>query len=425
MTSGFQAVTIKDKPLDQGKDAYGDTSLEKVDAWLDETNPTRIAQAANTYLAAAKRVAATRDLIKKKAQDLADAWDDEGAEEAQKALYKLWYSADQVATSCQTTGDSLKLLAEQLTWYKAKDNRPGYGAHTWDEAFKSKDAHWHARNYLQRLNKRIMEAHAKIPPVVTQDLPGLTPGDNIDGRDPFKTNSAYDPSFPGGVDPSAYNTKNPYGNDLKDPFGNGKNPYGDGQDPYGDGKNPYGNGQDPYGNGKNPYGNGTDPYGNGTDPYGNGTDPYGNGGTDPYGNGSSIPKTDLAGYDPNGGKLPDFGSGPSTNLGNGHFPSGPGVGTGAGTGPGAGGLPPGRLANAPGGPGAAGVNAAEAAAMRNGMPYMPMMPGHGQPNQNQEQQSSTFLVDDSDAFVDDHPVSPALLGHTPPPPKDGRRYRQT
>jgi hypothetical protein len=390
-TNRIRATSIQPEPWEG--------SMADMDRILSATQPTAVDDAGDAYIEAAKKFAATAEKLRKHAGTLANVWKGKDADAAQKQMQRLHATSREMDYKATQTGTALKGHAEKLEWYKEKRPQEGFlsGIDVGDVAsfafggltglgakrlFVGSEEDNAAREHMNRLQQRTVEANNYMPNDLTTDLPD--PGGSRFERPPGENN----PPGGGGRYPGGGGGPNL----PKDPFGSGdrlpQDPFGSG-----DGTNPP---RDPFGPGGGP-----------DVP----SDPFGPGGS---GSGSG---TDLAGFNPGGG---GGGGGLGGDpFGRGGLGGGAGGGLPAGGGPSAGGM--GGLSGGPlgagggmGAGGAAGAGAGRGAAagrgMGMGMGGAPMGGGGGKGG-GEDHERSTWLTEDEDVWGgDDGDTAPPVIG---------------
>jgi uncharacterized protein YukE len=339
------------------------------------------------------------DVLRSQAGALANAWKGKDADEAQKQLQRLHASARDIAQQAKGTGWALTEHGTKLEWYKDHAPKEGFmkgvdfgdvASFAWQgmvgmvakRAFIGSEEDNAAREHMNRLQGRTVEANGYMPEEISTDLPA--PGGHKWDRPP----GSYPPGGhpPGGMPPGGMpgGGGGGGGNLPKDPFGHG------------------GGG----GGGNLPH-----------DPFGNGG--AGGGGShlpkDPFGGGGGGGGTNLAGmpHGPGGAGGGGLGGDP---FGKGGLGGGAGGGLGGGPGGGPGGLSGG----APGMPGGLGGGAPGAGAGRGvggrgagGMGGAPMGGGAGGGGKGgeEEHERSTWLTEDEDVWGgNDGDTAPPVIG---------------
>ncbi|MFF4993371.1 WXG100 family type VII secretion target [Streptosporangium saharense] len=406
-----------------------DSVMDQVRDWVDDTHPAAVKRAGDYYVAAHDLLQDAAVTLKQRATDLAGKYNGTESVEAQKELQRLHASIRELAGKMRQVGTTLRGYSETLSWAQRNivtkrgqdsrsdhdtdwaDNIPFYGMYRVEDR---------ARDRFNEINQKIIQHYKELPDEVQYALPtpvqlpmpkyddvtlpggpkGTVTGPGSGGYDGTSTRlSVNDPTNGLGLNGSDLG-----GLDGLDGAGGPGDLGGPGQD-----------GTDPSGRGPGsidgfPPGPGTD--GSGSGP-GSGV-----GGLDPNVINPGSPNGSLPGVGANGtgtGTTTLAGLGDPANLGltNGTIgqPNGQGAypfsnglnGNGTGTGPGIGspnGV--GGFGGVGGVGGAGGVGAAGAGGLRaagaSGMPMVPFGAGGAGAQENQEQESTTWLLEDDEVW---------------------------
>ncbi|WP_155884579.1 WXG100 family type VII secretion target [Actinomadura flavalba] len=402
--------------------------MDEMNQALDSAQPDLVTKGGKTYNDAATLLGTTAGILRSSARQLEQIWKGEDADAAVKQMGRLERTAKDMQRVSHETGRSLSTFGEQLKWYV--DHRPkaglfkgiSFGTSDLTAMFAGNavvpglggpiavggkklgevmgilenEEDKAAREFMDRLSGRAVEANAALPAAVTTDLPHVDRNVDIPTPTPPKFDGGGGGGLPGGGGA---------GGGLPGAGGGGA---GIGSPPGGGG---LGGGLPGSGGGLPGGGAGGLPGGGGGGLPGSGGGGLPGGGLPGYNGGGG---TDLAGTPPGGGGLPGGGGG--LPGGGGGLPGGglPGGGAGGGLpggGAGLGGMPmggPGSGAGRGAGLGGAGRGAAG----MGGMGGSPMGGGgRGGGKGEEENERTTWLMEDEDVWGgSDGDAAPPVIG---------------
>jgi hypothetical protein len=138
--------------------SYGD--IGKIRALLTATDANAIKDAGAAYLAASQHLESLYGVISRASKILADVWEDEASTATQKTLRELQATAEELHSATAKVGGTLDWYgSEILPWYVKHKPDTGLIKDGGDDKY--------AREYMQRLNRRIAEAWTRLPDSVT------------------------------------------------------------------------------------------------------------------------------------------------------------------------------------------------------------------------------------------------------------------
>ncbi|POM26783.1 hypothetical protein BTM25_11910 [Actinomadura rubteroloni] len=138
--------------------SYGD--IGKIRALLKATDANAIKEAGTAYVAASQHLESLYSVISRASRILADVWEDEASTATQKTLRKLQATAEELRSTTAKVGGALDWYgSEILPWYVKHKPDTGLIKDGGDDKY--------AREYMQRLNRRIAEAWTRLPDSVT------------------------------------------------------------------------------------------------------------------------------------------------------------------------------------------------------------------------------------------------------------------
>jgi hypothetical protein len=364
-------VGPKTNPIQTGERPAGNVAGLKMEAVRERfrsTSPQTVAGAGHAYAAAASKLAEARKEIAEAVKYLGDRWKGPAATEALQVLGKLQATAEELAAKTGQTGKALQLYGERvLPWYRTHVPEDGFIKDGGDDKY--------AQKLMARLNLRISQTYDGFPTHVSVDL------NNIGGD---SSGSGAESGAGGFGSGSGYETTS---------LGSSHRPFGIGSGE-GDGLTPGGGGSDGAGL--------RDGQGASGAPRPGGAGPGG---------------TDLAGVSPTGGA--GVGNGGPLGSGSGLGPGGPGgsvPGAGSPGSVGPGGLPPGGRGLGPGGSGQGRRLAPGVIGPGGAIGGMPMAPGAGAGQSEEEHERTTWLAEDRDVWCGDEDLAPAVIGCAEPQP---------
>ncbi len=174
---GWSAITGNTYPIKTAAVAPSSASgmtAQEVEALLSYLDPSAVAEAGKAHTAAAKTLQTVADSLVTHAQALAGGWSGTAAQGSIAALQQLHQTAIQLAQASAQTGATLQWLGETILPFYKNWKAPSNGiVGTVESWFGHNPADQAAQQIMQRLNNRLSQANAGLPPSVSQNLPTI------------------------------------------------------------------------------------------------------------------------------------------------------------------------------------------------------------------------------------------------------------
>src|SRR5258708_23924269 len=174
---GWSAITGNTYPIKTEAVAPSSASgmtAQEVEALLSYLDPSAGAEAGKAHTAAAKTLQTVADSLVTHAQALAGGWSGTAAQGSIAALQQLHQTAIQLAQASAQTGATLQWLGETILPFYKNWKAPSNGiVGTVESWFGHNPADQAAQQIMQRLNNRLSQANAGLPPSVSQNLPTI------------------------------------------------------------------------------------------------------------------------------------------------------------------------------------------------------------------------------------------------------------
>jgi len=150
-------------------------NASEIEALFSYLDPGAVAQAGHAHTAAAKTLQSIADALVSHAQTLSGGWGGQAAQSTVNAFQQLHQTAVQLAQASAKTGATLTWLGETILPYYKNYKAPSNGVvGTIESWFGSNPQDKAAQQVMERLNDRLSQANAGLPPSVTQTLPTIS-----------------------------------------------------------------------------------------------------------------------------------------------------------------------------------------------------------------------------------------------------------
>ena len=149
-------------------------TASEVEALFSTLDPSAVAEAGRVHARAAQTLHSVAEGLITHAQTLAGGWSGTAAQGSVGALRQLHQATMQLAQASAQTGQVLTWLGETILPYYKNWKAPSNGVvGTVESLFGHNPANIAAQQVLQRLNDRLSQANAALPPSVTFDPPKI------------------------------------------------------------------------------------------------------------------------------------------------------------------------------------------------------------------------------------------------------------
>jgi hypothetical protein len=189
---GFGTITgntfqVKQEAVAPGP-ASGLTAAEIEQLFSYLPDPSLVSESGRAHTAASEALADIADSLVKHVQVLTEAWSGTAAQAAVTSFGQLHQTAIGLAQASAQTGAVLSWLGETiLPLYKNYKAPPLSIAGHIEAAIGHNPSDIAAQQVLERLNNRLVEANANLPPSVSKNLPGgiaAAPAPSVSGSGP-------------------------------------------------------------------------------------------------------------------------------------------------------------------------------------------------------------------------------------------------
>jgi uncharacterized protein YukE len=157
----------------------GGMTASEVEALFSTLDPSAVAQAGQAHTQAAQTLKTIADNLVTHAQKLAGGWSGPAAQGSVAAMQQLHQTTIQLAQASAQTGQVLSWLGNTILPYYKNWKAPSNGiVGTVESWFGSNPQDTAAQQVMQRLNDRLSQANAALPPTVSFNPPKIGAADH-------------------------------------------------------------------------------------------------------------------------------------------------------------------------------------------------------------------------------------------------------